>query len=219
MAKYFYHIPLQNALDFIKKDKAKLNRLTENKKELEYHKLLGKSYYYLQIESFLSFFKIDKNLGYALKTIEYFNSVLFLDELCKSINFSQFKLEQKQVHNKDLFYAFCYLYIQYSSEDFENFMQKTFLHYHTAFNQNTTTKIDHKEMCQTLLKSKKMTVKESFGEDDKGSFFKILIDDKVIIYEKGKVIKTLRKKVYKNLFYYLLDLDEKNCSEQNFKVF
>ena len=208
MAKYFYHIPLQNALDFIKKDKAKLNRLTENKKELEYHKLLGKSYYYLQIESFLSFFKIDKNLGYALKTIEYFNSVLFLDELCKSINFSQFKLEQKQVHNKDLFYAFCYLYVRYSPEAFELFMQKTFLHYHTAFNQSSNIAIDHKQMCQSLLQSKKMALKESFGENDKEAFFKIIVDGKELMAENGKSIKTLRKKAYKKLFYYLIDLSQ-----------
>lgn len=219
MAKHFYHIPLHNALGFIKAHKSQLNQLTQNKKQLEYNKLLGKSYYLLQLETFVSFFKIDKDLDYALKTMEYFNSVLFLDTLSKSMNFSQFKLLENQVQNKDFFYAFCYLYAQQSPEAFVHFMQKTFIHYHTAFNQNTTTKIDHKEMCQTLLKSKKMTVKESFGENEKGSFFKILMDDKVIISEKGKVIKTLRKKVYKNLFYYLLDLDEKNCSEQNFKFF
>jgi len=211
MAKHFYHIPLHNALDFIKEHKSQLNQLTQNKKQLEYNKLLGKSYYLLQLEAFLSFFKIDKELDYALKTMEYFNSVLFLDKLSKSMNFSQFKLVEKQIQTKDFFYAFCYLYVQYSSEDFEHFMQKTFLHYHTAFNQNSNIKIDHQEMSQTLLKLKQITLKESFGEDDTGSFFKILIDDKVILLERGKQIKTLRKKIYKNLFYYLLDLDNKKA--------
>jgi len=208
MAKHFYQIPLQNTLSFIKEHKRELNQLTENKKQLEYNKLLGKSYYYLQIEAFISFFKIERDLDYALKSMEYFNSVVFLDKLYKSMNFSQFKLEQKQLQTKDFFYAFCHLYAQTSYEEFALFLQKTFLHYHTAFNQNSNIKIDHKEMCQTLLKSKKITLKESFGEDDKGSFFKILLDDKVIMTEKGKQIKTLRKKIYKNLFYYLLDEEE-----------
>jgi hypothetical protein len=137
MAKHIYHIPLQNTLDFIKTYKTQLKKLTTDKEQLAYYQLLGKSYYHLQIEAFIKFFKIDKELTYALKTIEYFNSTHFIDEISKSLNFSQFRFEKELLHSKDFFYAFCYIY-----------MQK---------------------------------------------------------HEKGKRIKTLRKKAYKRLFYYLLD--------------
>ena len=207
MAKHIYHIPLHNTLQFIKKYKTELRKFTTDKKELEYYKLLGKSYYLLQTEEFVRFFKIDKDLSYALKTVEYFNSIKFIDKVCSSLNFSQFYLEDNKLNPKDFFYAFCYIYAKESNEDFVLFMQKTFLHYHTAFNKTTNINIDHKEMCYTLAKSKKIILKESFGENEKSSFFKILVDDKVVVDEKGKLIKTLRKKAYKNLFYYLIDLD------------
>ncbi len=215
MAKHIYHIPLQNTLHFIKNNKTQLKHLTTDKKQLEYYKLLGKSYYYLQIEEFIAFFKIDKDLSYALNTIEYFNSVIFLDEVFKSLNFTQFNLEEGNVNPKDFFYAFCYLYFQNSAEDFNLFMQKTFLHYHTAFNKNSNININHKEMCHTLAKSKNMVLKESFGEDDTKSFFKIFLDDKIIINENGRLIKTLRKKAYKKLFYYLIDLEENISSARD----
>ena len=208
MAKHVYQIPLQKTLHFIKENKTQLKQLIPDNKQLEYNKLLGKSYYYLQIEEFISFFKIDKDLTYALNTIEYFNNIIFLKEVLKSLNFSQFNLEEKNVNPKDFFYAFCYLYFKNSAEDFGLFMQKTFLHYHTAFNGNSNININHKEICQTLAKSKNMLLKESFGEEDTSSFFKILLDDKVIINENGKLIKTLRKKAYKNLFYYLIDRED-----------
>jgi hypothetical protein len=208
MAKHIYQIPLQKTLHFIKDNKTKFKHLTTDKKQLEYYKLLGKSYYYLQIEEFIAFFKINKDLSYALNTIEYFNSVVFFDEVFKSLNFMQFNLEESKVNPKDFFYAFCYLYFQNSAEEFGLFMQKTFLHYHTAFNNHSNININHKEMCHTLAKSKNIVLKESFGEDEKSSFFKISLNDKIVINENGKLIKTLRKKAYKSLFYYLIDLEE-----------
>ena len=213
MAKHFYHIPLQKTLTFIKEHKSSLNTLCADKKALEYHKQLGKSYYYLQVETFMKFFKIDKELDYALKTMEYFNSSVFMIELHKILNLSQFELEHHKVQPKDFFYAFCYLYSHYNAEGFEEFMQKTFLHYHTAFNADSNIHIDHKEMCHTLAKTKKVSLKESFGEEGDNSFFKIYVDDKAIVEEKGKRIKTLRKKVYKKLFYFLIDFEEKRHSE------
>jgi hypothetical protein len=99
------------------------------------------------------------------------------------------------------------------SEAFALFIQKTFLHYHTAFNAESNIHIDHQEMSHALAKSKKVTLKESFGEEDGGSFFKIYIDDKIQVEERGKRIKTLRKKAYKRLFYALVEMDEKRQSE------
>ena len=208
MAKKVYHIPLQKSLQFIKANKAEINRLTIDKKYLEYCKLLGKSYYHLQIEKFINFFKIDKDLTHSLKTIEYFNSIKFFDEITHLLNFSQFDLEKSNTSKKDFFYALFYIFNKNDNELFELFIHKIFLHYHTAFNNSSNISIDYKEMAQTIARSKELAIKESFGEDDKNSFFKILLNDKVIIDEKGKLIKTLRKKAYKNLFFYLLDLED-----------
>jgi len=205
MAKHFYHIPLQNTLTFIKTHKSTLNATMRDKKTLEYYKQLGKSYYTLQVETFVEFFKIDKELDYALKTLEYFHSSVFMAELHTVLNLSQFELEAHKVDSKEFFYALCYYYAKDDANEFELFIQKTFLHYHTAFNAQSNIVVDHKEMSQALAKSKKLTIKESFGEDDKESFFKLLLDGKQMLEERGKRIKTLRKKAYRKLFYMLLE--------------
>jgi len=208
MAKHFYHIPLRKALNFIKEYKSKINSLYQDKKKLIYYKELGKSYYNLQIESFLHFFKIDKNLDYTLKSMEYFHSTLFIDEMYKILNFSQFDIKDEKVEKKAFFYAFCYLFSKKEQFNFELFIQKTFLHYHTSFNTNSNIQIDHQDMCHSLAKTKKVKIKESFGEDNENAFFKLLLNEKIIIQERGKRIKTLRKKAYKRLFYYLIELEE-----------
>ena len=208
MAKHFYHIPLQKTLAFIKEHKSELARLIKEKKALAYQQQLGKSYYTLQVEIFINFFKIDKELDYALKTMEYFHSTLFMHEAHKILNFSQFDLAEHKVDIKAFFYAFCYVYEKCDPKGFEHFMQKTFIHYHSAFNSESNIHINYKEMCHTLAKSKKVTLKESFGEEKDEAFFKIFVDKKAIVEEKGKRIKTLRKKAYKHLFYYLVELDE-----------
>jgi len=204
MAKHFYHIPLQKTLSFIKTHKSTLRTLATDKRRLDYQKQLGKSYYMLEIEIFIDFFKIDKDLDYALKTIEYFNARVFMTEIDKILNFSQFELLTKNIDTKEFFYAFCYLYAKEDTEDFSLFIQKTFLHYHTAFNSNSNIHIDFQELSQTLAKSKNITIKESFGEEKENAFFRIWIEDKIEIEEQGKRIKTLRKKAYKRLFYYLM---------------
>ena len=61
-----------------------------------------------------------------------------------------------------------------------------------------------------MAKQRNLNIKESFGEDIDGSYFKILLDDVVLIEEKGKLIKTLRKKAYKKLFDFVLDFEEVN---------
>jgi len=207
MAKHFYHIPLQKSLAFIKTHKSELTALCTDTKRLAYYKQLGKSHYTLQIEAFITFFKIDKEMDYALKTMEYFHSTPFIDEMHTILNFSQFPLQANRIETKDLFYAFCYLYARDDAETFEHFMQKSYLHYHTAFHADSNIHIDHQEMCHTLAKSKKVTLKESFGEEGEKAYFKLFVSGKFTVEERGKRIKTLRKKAYKRLFYHLIDLD------------
>ena len=214
MAKHLYHIPLQNTLTFIKTHKSTLNTFLKNKKLLAYHAQLGKSYYTLEVETFITFFKIDKELDYALKTLEYFHSSVFMAELYKVLNFSQFELEAHKVQSKEFFYAFCYVYAKHDAQNFALFIDKTFLHYHTAFNAESNIHIDHKEMSHTLAKGKKLSIKESFGEEGEESFFTLRLNDALVVEEKGKRIKTLRKKAYKRLFYVLLETEEQKSNEK-----
>jgi len=206
MAKHFYQIPLEKSLIFTKENKSSLNRFVTDKKRLAYYRDFGKSYYNLEIEEFIKFFKIDKDLDYALKTVEYFNSKVFIEHIQKVLNFSMFKLQENGVNGKEFFYAFCYLYSSKDKEGFNHFMQKSFLHYHNGFKNESDIKIDYKEFSLAIAKSKRVEIKESFGENEKGSFFKLFVNGKQVVDEQGKRIKTLRKKAYKKLFYYLLDL-------------
>lgn len=208
MAKKVYHIPLEKSLQFIKINKVELNTLLLDVKLLQYSKELGKSHYHIEIEEFIQFFKIDNSVNSALKTLEYFNSSHFFDEVYKLLNFTQFDLKKSKINQKEFFYAFCYLFIKNNNKLFKLFIQKIFLHYHSTFNTNSNITIDYKQMSQALIKSKKLKLKESFGEDENSSFFKILLNDEIVINEEGKLIKTLRKKAYKNLFYYLIELDD-----------
>ena len=210
MAKHFYHIPLQNALRFIKSHKTELNRVAQKSKERTYYALLGKSYYTLHIEEFLHFFKIDKNIDVALKSIEYFHSTIFIETMHKVLNFSQFDVGEAKEIKKNFFYAFCYHYAKQEPEAFAHFMQKTLLHYHTSFNTESNIQIDYQDMCIAVAKSKKLSIKESFGEEEekKEAFFKLFLDGIITIEERGKRIKTLRKKAYKRLFFVILERGE-----------
>ena len=90
-------------------------------------------------------------------------------------------------------------------ELFEKLLHKFFLHFHATLNNNSNIQIDFKDMATSLATSQKVKIKESFGENNNSAFFCLSIEKEKIISETGKSIKTLRKKAYKNLFYYLLD--------------
>lgn len=201
MARKVYHVPLRHTLGFIETHKSNLNKIALTPHTLEYDKLLGKSYYTLEVETFINFFKIDKEPKYALSTMEYFHSSSFLEEVFELLNFAQFSLKDKHISQKDFFYAFCLLFHKKNHEDFTGFTQKLFLHYHTAFNTTSNIEIDYQALCHTLAKSQHKSIKESFGEENASAFFKIWIDDILTIEERGKRIKTLRKKAYKRLFF------------------
>lgn len=207
LAKHIYNLPLQKVQQFIKLNKSDLNKLCLDKKLLELNKLLGKSYYTVELDKFIKFFKIDKDTDYSLSTLEYFNSIKFIDDITHHLNFMQFDLEKFPHQKKDFFYGFCNLLHQENPKLFEVFFEKVFLHYHSGFNNHSNININYKDMATTIAKTKHLKLKESFGEEDENSYFKIYVNDKLIIEENGKMIKTIRKKAYKKLFFSLVDED------------
>ncbi len=211
MAQKIYHLPLQQTNIFIKKYKDAISKLTQDKNFLEFNKLLGKAYYITELDEFINFFKISKDTKYALSTIEYFNSIKFIDIVNTHLSFEQFELEKYNINHKDFFYAFCNILRKYNIKLFRHLLEKLFLYYHKSFNNTTNINVDFKNISLDMAKQKNLKVKESFGEEGSGSYFKITVDDKIIIDEKGKLIKTLRKKAYKIFFDFVLDFE----SEEN----
>lgn len=219
MAKHFYNIPFNKTLLFIKENKVTFNRYIKNIKELEYYSILGKSYYQIEIEEFINFFKIDKDINYALDTISFFNSILFLKEISQKLNFEQFKLEENSIDLKKMFYCFSFLYIEQEPDLSKKLFQQMFLYYHSSFNKNTKINIDYQEMALFIAKNKKVDIGNSFGEKNENeSYFTIMTNNQHFITLYGKKIKTLRKKAYKKLFYYLIDIDETKLSDEQIEA-
>jgi len=210
MSKKINHIPLEKTRVFIAKNKAKLNKILTNKQHLQYSQRFGKNHFENKIEDFIIFFRIDKNISYALQTINYFNSNKFVENISNLLNFKQFDFDKNKTNQKEFFYGFCYILYINEKELFETFCEKLFVHFHSSLNTNTSTNIDFKDMAIELAKTKKIKLNESFGELDKQSYFIIKNENKILVDIKGKSIKTLRKKAYKKLFYYLLDFEQED---------
>ncbi len=205
MAKKLYAVPLKKVLEVVKEHKSSFRKLAQDRKLLEYYKLLGRSYYILEIEKFIKFFKIDKDINYTLKVLESFNSKVFIKEIGLRLNFSQFEL-QNDNELKEFFYGYLYLLQDLDRELFEQFLEKLFIHYHTTFKASSSININFKEMAIALAKNRKLSLKESFGEKEPGkAFFKIIENGEIVVSREGKSIKTLRKQAFRDYFYYLLD--------------
>jgi len=208
MAKKIYHIPLDGTRVFIKENRADINKLLNDKQYLQYNQKFGKTHYELEIEKFITFFHINKNIAYSLQTINYLSSSLFFENIFTLLNFNQFDFIKSKINQKEFFYGFCYILHTKNNKLFEYLLEKLFIHFHSTLNNNTNTNIDFKEMAKELLKMKKLTLKESFGENESNAYFKIFITDTPNIEVEGSSIKTLRKKAYRKLFYKLLDYGE-----------
>jgi len=180
--------------EFIKRYKSEIKTLKSDKKVYEYVKLLGKSRYLLLIEKFLEEFSVQKDMSMALKMIEWFNSKNFLKELFLLLNFEQFTKE----FDKEFFYSFFYFLTKKDEKLRDEFFYKVFIHF-SFISDSSKIEINHKDIVVFLLKQQKKRLKESFGEDEKGAFFTIMIDDESYNF-RGKSIKTLRKKAYKEIF-------------------
>ena len=69
------------------------------------------------------------------------------------------------------------------------------MHYHTS--QTPSTKTDPQTLATELAKSNKISLKESFGEEEGEAYFRIVVDGVVVVEKRGKSIKRLKKEAYK----------------------
>lgn len=206
MAKHIYHLPLQEVLSFSKENRSVLNEVFTDEYIFEYRKNFGKSYYDLEVESFIEFFKINKEYNYAVKNIKYFTSEKFFEEIYKLLRFEQYEL--KNITKRNFFYTFVFIISKNNESLCKKFFHKLFLHYHTSINSNSNIIIDYIDLSKTMAKNRGIELKESFGENEENkSYFKIFCDGLIAVELHGNSIKTLRKKAYKKLCFTLLDSD------------
>ena len=201
MARRVYHIPLVKLREFIKSNRSEVNKIIDDKSYLEYAKLFGKSYYLVELESFLNNFKINREKKASLKVINHFNSPKFFNLLEKDLELKKVK----EIDFKEYFYILTYLLANYDKKLLELFLQKIFLHYHFGVNSGSGIEINYKDIVLFLLKQQGKSVKESFGETKEGAYFKLFIDNEILFNGGGKSIKVLRKRAYREVLDILLD--------------
>jgi hypothetical protein len=127
MAKKLYHLPLQRIKTFLAHQKSTLHSNIKNSKKLEYAKRFGKASYLLEVERFICFLKIEKNLDHALKLINYFESETFIKELSTLMGIESF-CEGRREH----LYLVLHHLKEHESELFSSFLQQCFMHFYTS---------------------------------------------------------------------------------------
>ena len=127
MAKKLYHLPLQRIKTFLAHHKSTLRSNIKNSKKLEYAKRFGKASYLLEVERFICFLKIEKNLDHALKLINYFESETFIKELSTLMGIESF-CEGRREH----LYLVLHHLKEHESELFSGFLQQCFMHFYTS---------------------------------------------------------------------------------------
>jgi len=203
MARKLYSIKYAKVADFIKNNKNKIYEHLSST-NFEYAKLFGNAIYEIKIKNFIEQFKIDKDKVYALEVVSFFKSSSYIEKILAHIG----TLSPTDKKSKELFYVLVYVLEHSKFEDIKEILFfNSFLFYLFSINKSSNTNIDHKQMSLSLLKTSypNIVVKESFGENTNCAFFTIKLSNGYEITENGNSIKTLRKKVYKRLFFDILD--------------
>jgi len=192
MAKKLYHLPLQQIKNFEASNKSAICSLVSDNKKLEYYKRIGKSYYILAIQNSILILNIQKDINYALKLLNFFESQKFVEELMELV-----ELKSICKAKREYLYILLYLLKRDKEELFDNFLHQLFMHY--SLSLRDTPKQDAKTIAKELAKLKNITLKESFRDDKAKTYFRLLLDGKVVIEKEGKFIKKLRKEAYREL--------------------
>ena len=224
MAKHLYHIGFNSIKQYISQNKSILNSYISDNDKIQVSKLFGKAYYEVAMYEFMKAYKIINDTKYSLQVLNVFKSNLFVDTLFSHLGLDMFenianKNKNMNRDKKAIFYTFVYFLFENGNDEKESIKDKLFrhyfLHYLSTMNKETSTNINFQDMTKSYIKSmknKNITLKESYkilenkeDMEDKKVIFYILIDKKVIITLEGKSIKTLRKKAYKKIFFWLID--------------
>lgn len=213
MAKKFYSIGFGTVKVFIFEKKKYFRQIITNETSFEINAIFGKAYYDKAILDFFKMHSILKDPRRAFDIHRHLHSANFIkDILFHSGLYGLLSPDEKEKHTSDdtirkYFYGFVYLfYEKYYDEKIALFLfEQNFLHFVSTLNENKGIRVNHEAIFKELLKPK--VVKESFGENEKGTFFKIILENDILAEIEGASIKTLRKKAYKILCRKLTNKD------------
>ena len=202
MARKLYSVKYEKVAEFIKNNKSEIKSLLVSN-HFEYAKLFGNTYYELRIKEFIEQYKIDKDKAYAMEVISFFKSSTYIEKL-----FSHIGMFASEKNPKELFYVLVYVLENSKIEEAKEVLfYHSFLFYIFTLNKSSNIALDHKQMSLSLLKTSypNISIKESFGEKEETAYFSLHLNTGMEIKEQGQSIKTLRKKVYKRLFFAIID--------------
>jgi len=218
MARKLYHIGFDKINRYILENRKLIKEFIQSKERFELYKVFGRAYFEIAIENFIKKFKIDKDLKYALYILNQLKSNSFIHNLYTKLQLRTF--EEKSFANnscetilsdyqKSIFYIFVYFLHTDNNSTKESIKEKLFItyffYYVSGFNNPSNININYKDMTLSYIKGKDIVLKESYKIEGDKAIFKILINQKAVINLEGKSIKSLRKKAYKKIFFYLID--------------
>lgn len=211
MSKKLYAIGFEKVKTFAQEHKSHFRATLNDTSSTHVMAVFGKSHYELAILDFFKSHSILKNPSYAMRLLEYFKSSDFIIQtLQHSGLYTLLTLSEKKGANvNDLlvryFYACCHLLHEKFKNDEINraLFYLNFIHHAAQVQAKSGIEKNPEAMAKHLLKPK--IPKESFGESEEGAFFKLILDSVSVVEQKGKSIKTLRKKSYAILLKMILD--------------
>ncbi len=227
MAKKLYQIGFTSIRNYISSHKSLINKNIKNSETHELAKVFGRSFYEIAIKDFFTGYKIDRNPKYALQVLNVFKSFNFINNLYVHLELNMFedtthvkKLNQLSINDyqKSIFYCFVYFICTGTDAQKEDIKRKVFLHYFlhhiSVIIPKTDTYLNYKDMTLSYIKGKNVSIKESYkiDSDSENVNFKILLNEQIKINLDGNSVKTLRKKAYKQVFFYLIDEHKKQST-------
>lgn len=179
----------------------------------------GEALYCLQCLSFLQRLGIADDPNRSLYFMNSFNSRVYMADFIERVGVLRLlsvspaymvKLSEKEKGNisKAVFYVLVALVEEDNNQKVMDCLTMRFYSYllnKFLFSHRSIT-INYKAMVEGLLKSDfPKLVKESFGENTEGAYFKLHFKKQLVYEEAGHSIKTMRKKGYKELLFHIID--------------
>ncbi|WP_457624687.1 hypothetical protein [Persephonella sp.] len=216
MGRKLRFIGVEKINKYISEKEEIIQEILNNPTYFEYAKTFGKAAFYLKIKEFIERFKLDKNKSYGLKVFNVLSSFECINELFKRTYFQKLiKGNYEKSNVMSTFYVFVYLMnkeLQEKSGNFhksrdidERLFVRYFLHFYLSTRPDGGRNVNYQDMVKYLLKGKIADIRERVLNLNGSTNYILIFNGKEVFNETGRSIKTLRKKGYKKLFYYILD--------------
>jgi len=216
MAKKLYFTGFKRINQYLEEKEEEFTKLLKSRADFEYSRTFGKAIFYLKIQQFLKRFHIEKDKSHALKVFNILSSYECINELLKRTLLKDFLKEinissDEKVKTLNLFYSFVYFLENDSSNSIfakdtqERIFTRYFLHFYMFARKDKGRNINYQDIVKYLLKGKIADIKEIVKRSSEHVEFTLIFNEKEIFKENGKSIKSLRKKAYKKLLFYILE--------------